>query len=119
MFEHKSEKVLPLPRFYGRLARSFLWTASIVSVALSLGVVGYHEVAGLDWTDALLEASMILTGMGPVNPLTTNAAKLFASGYALFSGLIFITVMAVVLSPVLHRMLHKLHIDEGDFKKDR
>ena len=64
MFEHMTARVLPLPRFFSRLARSFLWAAATVSAALSLGVVGYHHVAGLAWTDALLEASMILTGMG-------------------------------------------------------
>ena len=112
MFEHKSEKVLPLPRFFGRLARSFLWTVAILSVALSLGVVGYHTVAGLDWTDALLEASMILMGMGPVAHMGTAGAKLFASGYALFSGVVFLSAVSILLAPVFHRFLHKFHLDE-------
>ena len=89
----------------------------MVLIALSVGVAGYHWIAGLGWVDALLDASMILGGMGPVNPLPTNAAKLFASGYALFSGLVFIAVMGIVLSPIAHRMLHKFHIDEKDSQK--
>jgi hypothetical protein len=86
-------------------------------IALSVGVAGYHWIAGLGWVDALLDASMILGGMGPVNPLPTNAAKIFASVYALFSGLVFIAVMGIVLSPIAHRMLHKFHIDEKDSQK--
>ncbi len=71
-----------------------------------------------DWVDALLEASMILGGMGPINSLSTTGAKLFASAYALFSGLIFIAIMGIILAPVTHRMLHKFHIDENDLKSD-
>jgi len=119
MYESKNQRLLPLHHFLKRVAVCLSLAAIIILAALTLGTLGYHHLGQMSWIDALLNASMILTGMGPVNPLTTNAAKLFASGYALFSGLIFITVMAVVLSPVLHRMLHKLHIDEGDFKKDR
>ena len=80
-------------------------------VALFVGIAGYHWIAGLKWVDALLDASMILGGMGPVTPLTTNAAKVFASAYALFSGLVFIAVMGIVLSPIVHRVLHKFHVD--------
>lgn len=80
-------------------------------VALFIGIAGYHWIAGLKWIDALLDASMILGGMGPVTPLTTNAAKVFASAYALFSGLVFIAVMGIVLSPIVHRVLHKFHVD--------
>jgi hypothetical protein len=86
-------------------------------IALLIGILGYHYIAGFDWIDALLNASMILTGMGPVGPLTTTAAKIFASAYALFSGLVFISVIGVVLAPVMHRVLHRFHIDEGDLKK--
>lgn len=86
----------------------------MIVVSLSLGVVGYHMTAGLGWVDSILEASMILSGMGPVNPLTNDTAKLFASIYALFSGVVFIGVMGVVLSPLVHRMMHKFHIDRQD-----
>ncbi len=83
----------------------------MIAVALGLGVCGYHWIADLPWIDSLLNASMILAGMGPVNPLTTNSAKLFASAYAIFSGLMFISVMGVVLAPLLHRIIHKFHLD--------
>jgi len=84
----------------------------LVSSALFMGVAGYHWLGGLDWIDSLLNASMILGGMGPVNTLTSPAAKVFASGYALFSGLLFIAVMAIVFAPILHRMLHTFHVKD-------
>jgi hypothetical protein len=83
----------------------------IVFIALLVGIAGYHWLGELDWVDSLLEASMILGGMGPVNPLKTTPVKLFASGYALFSGLVFIAVMGLLLTPVVHRMLHKFHME--------
>ena len=86
----------------------------LIFTALFIGISGYHWIAGFDWIDSLLEASMILGGMGPINPLTTLGAKLFASGYALFSGLVFIAVMGVTLAPITHLMLHKFHVDEKD-----
>ena len=84
----------------------------MVGIALFIGISGYHWIAGFGWIDSILEASMILGGMGPINPLSTNGAKLFAAGYALFSGLVFIAVMGVVLAPVLHRVMHKFHLDK-------
>jgi hypothetical protein len=87
---------------------------AIVTIALTIGVAGYHFIAGLAWIDALLNASMILTGMGPVNVLQSNAAKLFASFYALFSGVVFISLMGLLLSPIAHRVLHKFHLSDED-----
>ena len=84
--------------------------------SIGANIIGYHRIAEFDWVDSILEASMILGGMGPINPLTTPGAKLFASGYALFSGLAFIAIMGIVLAPVTHRMLHKFHIDEEDLE---
>ena len=72
---------------------------------------GYHWLDDLNWVDSLLEASMILGGMGPVNPIKTTSAKLFASAYALFSGLVFIGIMGIVLTPIAHRLLHKFHVE--------
>ena len=83
------------------------------------GVLGFHFVADSTWMDALHNASMILGGMGPVVEMKTDAAKLFSSAYALFCGLVFITVVAVTLAPVLHRVLHKFHMDEADLKKKK
>jgi hypothetical protein len=89
----------------------------LILVVLSIGISGYHWIAGLDWIDSLLEASMILGGMGPIKPPSTNGAKIFASVYALFSGLIFIGIMGFVLAPFAHRLLHEFHVDEKDMKK--
>lgn len=86
----------------------------LIAFVLCLGIAGYHFIAGYNWVDSLLEASMILGGMGPVKELPSDAAKIFASAYALFSGLIFIAVLGLVLSPVVHRILHKFHVDEKD-----
>ena len=88
--------------------------AALIVLALGLGVLGYHQFGGLPWIDALLNASMILAGMGPVGELHSDGAKLFASAYALFSGLVFISLMALLLLPVVHRVLHKFHLSDED-----
>jgi hypothetical protein len=88
----------------------------LIGVSLGMGVMGYHFIAGLEWVDALLNATMILTGMGPVATLTTNSAKIFASAYALFSGVVFVSATGILLSPVFHRVLHTFHIEERDLK---
>ncbi len=116
MFERRYEKLAPISVFVRRMAASVGMAGILIAVALSIGVIGYHWIAGFDWVDSLLEASMILGGMGPVNSLATTGAKMFASGYALFSGLVFIAIMGIVLAPVTHRMLHKFHIDEDDLQ---
>ncbi len=116
MFERRYEKLAPISVFVRRMAASVAMAGILIAVALSIGVIGYHWIAGFDWVDSLLEASMILGGMGPVNSLATTGAKMFASGYALFSGLVFIAIMGIVLAPVTHRMLHKFHIDEDDMQ---
>jgi TRAP-type C4-dicarboxylate transport system permease small subunit len=117
MFERKHEKLAPVSVFVRRMAKSVAMAGLLVAGALFLGVSGYHWIAGFSWVDSLVEASMILGGMGPVNQLTTKGAKLFASGYALFSGLMFIAVLGIVLAPVTHRLLHKFNIDEEDEKE--
>lgn len=89
-------------------------SAGIVGFSLGLGTLGYHFIARLNWVDSLLNASMILTGMGPVDTLNSAAAKLFASGYALFSGLVFITATGILLAPIFHRVLHRFHLEERD-----
>ena len=116
MFERKHEKLAPAHVFLWRLAACTAIASLLAAFALLTGVVGYHWLAGLGWVDSLLNASMILGGMGPVDTLTNTRAKVFASGYALFSGLVFIAVMGIILTPVAHRMLHKFHIDDGDLR---
>jgi peptidoglycan biosynthesis protein MviN/MurJ (putative lipid II flippase) len=115
MFEHRREKLLSLPLFVRRLAICLLIASGMVLVGVGVGVLGYHHFAGFSWVDSLLNACMILTGMGPVGGLPTDEAKIFASLYALFSGLVFISVMAVMISPIMHRILHKFHLAEEDF----
>lgn len=111
MLEQKHQKIAPLHVFIRRLAVYIAAAISLTLVALFIGIAGYHWFAGLNWVDALLNASMILGGMGPVNPLTTDGAKIFASVYALLSGLVFIAVIGIVLSPIAHRMLHNFHME--------
>ena len=84
----------------------------VICFALGMGILGYHYLADLPWLDALLNASMILSGMGPVDPLRSSGAKLFASFYALFSGLLFIAVASMLVGPFIHRILHRLHVEE-------
>ena len=114
MYEHRTDRLLTRVEFARRVIGHFGYSILAIAIALGVGVVGYHILAGLGWIDSLLNASMILGGMGPVNQLPTEGAKIFASMYALFSGLMFIGIMGVVLSPIVHRFLHKFHIDEKD-----
>ena len=118
MFEHRHEEILPLHQFVRRMCKCVGIALVLVAFALGLGVCGYHFLAGLPWVDAVLNASMILTGMGPVDVLHSDAAKIFASAYAIFSGLVFISLMALVLTPVAHRVLHKFHLAEEDLGED-
>ena len=114
MFERKHQKVAPVPVFIKRLVICIGIAILLILFALIIGIAGYHWIAGFNWIDSLLNASMILSSMGPVNLLTNTGAKVFASLYALFSGIVFIAVMGIVFSPIVHRMLHKFHIDDED-----
>src|SRR5881275_637651 len=99
MYENRELPLLPLPLFLKRAARHFGFAIALAVMAVGLGTYGYHLFAGLAWVDAFLNASMILSGMGPVDRLDTRYAKLFAALYALFSGLVFVAVMGIMLSP--------------------
>ena len=94
-----------------RLVRNAVIVAVFIFVALGIGATGYHTLDGLPWLDAVLNAAMILTGMGPIAPISTPAAKVFATVYALFSGVFFLTMVAVLLAPALHHFLHRFHLD--------
>lgn len=85
----------------------------VIAVALGIGMAGYRAFEPMSWVDAFVNAAMILSGMGPVSPLQTDAGKMFAGCYALFSGLAFITSIGVVFAPVFHRFLHKFHLEEA------
>jgi hypothetical protein len=97
------------------MLRYGLVTAGIILFSLGIGMVGYHYLESLSWIDSLLNASMILGGMGPVNALQTDAGKIFASFYALYSGIILLASVGVLATPVFHRLLHRFHLElEGE-----
>jgi hypothetical protein len=114
MFEKKHEPIIPKPEFYGRLARYLVYSAFILFVSLGIGILGYHHFAALEWIDAFYNASMILTGMGPVSPMPDSAAKIFSGCYALFSSIAFLTTVATLFAPIVHRFLHLMHLSESD-----
>lgn len=115
-FEHRRDQLAPVSIYVQRIAASLAIAIGLIMLVLSIGIAGYHYIAGFNWINSLLEASMILGGMGPVKELPNDTAKIFASIYALFSGVIFIALMGIMLSPVAHRLLHSFHIDEEDVK---
>lgn len=110
-FESKKEALLPRHLFIRRLIDHLSLGLFIIFISLTIGILGYHFFEGLSWIDSLLNASMILGGMGPVNNLQTEAGKLFASFYALFSGIVFLATVGLILAPIVHRFLHKLHLE--------
>jgi hypothetical protein len=112
-YEHHTQPLLPRLKFIRRLLTHALIAAGLLATALGIGIFGYHLTEGMDWLDALLNASMILGGMGPVNELHTATGKLFASFYALFSGVIFLASAGIMTAPLAHRLLHWLHLEAG------
>jgi hypothetical protein len=111
MFEHRSSPLLPRKAFIQRMQRSALLAAGISTATLIVGMIGYHLLEGMNWVDAFANASMILAGMGPLGNLNTSAGKIFAGFYALFCGLIFVSVVTILIAPVFHRALHKFHLE--------
>lgn len=114
--EHRSQKVIPLPQFFGRLLRFTLFGLLLIALSLSVGIVGYRYFCSLDLIDSIYMSSMILTGMGPIPnvEISSNAGKLFSSGYALFSGVVFLGTAAIFFAPVIHRILHILQVEITD-----
>ncbi len=117
MYERHHEPLISRKMYFRRMARGGGVAFAAILAALFLGVSGYHWIEGLPWVDSILNAAMILGGMGPVAELHTTAGKLFAAAYALFSGLMFIVVAGLLFAPVIHRFLHKFHLEAG--RKDR
>lgn len=111
MYEHRSQPLLPKHLFIRRVAQHVLVALGVIFGSLFIGIAGYHLIEGLPWLDSLLNASMILGGMGPVNQLYTSGGKVFASFYSLFSGIVFLATAAILVAPVAHRFLHRLHLD--------
>src|SRR5688572_24201189 len=113
MFEHKKEHLLPLKAFYKRTLWHVMISMIILGICLAIGVAGYHFIAEAGWLDAFHNASMILSGMGPVIQIDNPQGKWFSSLYALFSGIVFITNIGVILAPTAHRIFHILHLEEN------
>jgi hypothetical protein len=111
-FESRNKALLPLPQFLHRMFRFFIYSLIMIIVSVGIGTLGYSYFGGLSAIDAFYNACMILTGMGPVSAMETNGAKLFSSLYALFSGIAFLSTVAVLFAPLAHRFLHLLHMDE-------
>lgn len=111
-YEHKSEPLATSSVYLKRILINLAWTPAVLFVSLSIGVVGYKYFAPMSWIDALHNASMILSGMGPVVVIQTNAGKLFSSFYALFSGVVFITNIGILIAPVAHRFFHKMNLED-------
>jgi hypothetical protein len=116
-YEHMREPLLPLDLFLRRLARSAVNWLILIGGSLAIGMLGYHAFGQLGWVDSLLNAAMILTGMGPVDRMPSDAGKLFASAYALFSGVMFLTSVGVLMAPAIHRVLHRFHLQADEDRK--
>jgi len=114
MYESKNEPVAPRTVFISRFLRSVAVAMGLLSVCLLIGVLGYHYFGHVGWIDSLHNASMILSGMGPVVEIKNTGGKLFSSAYALFSGVAFITNIGIILAPAAHRLFHRLHVDDSD-----
>jgi hypothetical protein len=116
LYEHRSQPLLPLRLFYQRVLRNLVIALSVLAVCLVIGTMGYHQWANAEpkigWLDAFHNASMILSGMGPVITINTNGGKIFSALYALFSGIVFVTNIGLILAPAIHRLFHRLHLQE-------
>lgn len=113
-FEHRTQPVISSHQFIIRLAHSGFISLILIAFSLLMGMVGYHVLENLNWIDAFLNASMLLEWMGPINTPTTYEGKLFAGLYALYCGLTVIFVTGVILAPIVHRVLHRFHMESGD-----
>ena len=111
MFEHRNEPLLPRRHYYRRLVRHGTIAAGVLLGGLLTGMTGYHCLEGQGWTDAFANAAMILSGMGPLDPIKTAAGRIFAGIYAIFSGVAFLTTVGILLAPVVHRGLHRFHLE--------
>jgi hypothetical protein len=118
MFEHRSKHLLPRKEYFRRIARHALFGLIILVVSLGLGMLGYHFLEKLPWIDAFVNAAMILSGMGPVATLQTDAGKIFAGCYAIYSGIALIGVLGIIFAPVVHRALHKFHLEDRALDRD-
>ena len=114
MFEHHTKPLLPRKEYFRRIMRHAALGLTVIAVALGIGMAGYHFFENLPWIDAFVNAAMILSGMGPVSALQTDAGKIFAGYYALFSGLALIAILGIIFAPVIHRALHRFHLEDEE-----
>jgi len=112
MYEHRRSSLLPIRLYYLRLARHAALASAVMLVSLGAGMAGYAYFEGLGWIDAFLNSAMLLGGMGPVDAPQTPGGKLFAGCYALYAGLLFLVTGSILLAPVVHRLLHRFHLEE-------
>jgi hypothetical protein len=112
--EHRRQKVIPFSAFLLRLARYAFFSFMLIAFSVSIGTIGYHHFGQISWLDSFHMACMILTGMGPVVDMETTRAKLFSSFYALYSGVAFLSITAVFFAPIIHRLLHILHVETDE-----
>src|SRR5262245_28332161 len=117
MYESRSAPLLSRRRFLQRMVGHLFWAGALVGVSLVLGTVGYHWLGGMAWVDALLNAAMLLGGMGQVGEVVTSSGKIFAAVYALYAGIVLIGVTTILLAPVLHRVLHSVHLEGKEAAK--
>src|SRR5690349_3600084 len=118
MYEPKRKPLLSRRAFVRRLASHVVVALALVVFSLVVGTAGYHFLDHLSWLDSFLNASMILGGMGPVDPLHTASAKLFASVYALYAGFVLLISVGIIVAPVFHRLLHKFHLEQKSNERD-
>jgi hypothetical protein len=118
MYEKSDEPLLPKPQFLKRLGQNLSFGLIFMAVSLSIGMLGYHYFEKMSWSDAFVNAAMILSGMGPVSTLDNDSAKIFAGCYALFSGIAFILASGIIFAPLIHRFFHKFHLDTEDEPSD-
>lgn len=109
MYEHKKEPLATTATFYQRISKNIFIALLIMAVCLAIGVAGYHYTDNVPWIDAVHNASMILSGMGPVVEIKSEGGKIFSSAYALFSGVVFLSIVGFILAPAIHRIFHRLN----------
>jgi hypothetical protein len=112
--EHRKQKVVSFPRFLLRVSRYAMVASMLIACSVCIGMAGYHYFGQLKWLDSFHMACMILTGMGPVAEMKTDGAKMFSSIYALYSGVAFLSITAVFFAPIVHRLLHILHVERDE-----
>lgn len=114
IYENKKQKLVSVKKFRSRVMYAVYIDIVLLSVSLAIGVFGYHFFNNLSYVDSFVNASMILGGMGPVDPLISDSAKIFAGIYALYSGITFLSSFAILITPIYHRFLHKFHLEDKD-----